>query len=332
MNGDVSRALLSVHDLVVEYHQPGSRQSLAAVRGVSLDIPEAGILALVGESGSGKTSLAHAILQLLPVAAGSVRFRGRDLGGMDRPALKQLRRCIQPVFQDPLASLSPRRTVLQTLLEPLDQFGIGSAQEREGMAGQALSTVDLGPELLERFPHELSGGQRQRVALARALVCEPELVIADEPVSSLDIPMQSRIIELVRELRDRLGIAFLFVSHDLSVVHRLADTVAVMYAGQLVETGPAARIFSEPAHPYTRALMRAVPVADPDRQAPQVLAGEPPSPLTPPAACVFHNRCAEAMAECARQEPADRAIAPGEENKTEETQWQHRVRCHLWNS
>ncbi len=332
MNGAPDQALLSVRDLEVEYRQPGSRRSLPAVRGVSLEVPEAGILALVGESGSGKTSLAHAVLQLLPVAAGTVRFRGRDLDGMDKASLRAVRRRIQPVFQDPLASLSPRRTVQQTLREPLDHFGIGDRGGRLQKAAAALEAVDLEPALLDRLPHELSGGQRQRVALARALVCEPDLVIADEPVSSLDVPMQSRIVDLVRDLRDRLGIAFLFVSHDLSVVRRLADTVAVMYAGQLVETGPASELFEAPAHPYTRALLRAVPVADPGRNPPQVLEGEAPSPLTPPAGCVFHNRCTEAMAECARREPADLPAIHDHEQGEEKDQWQHRVRCHLWNS
>ena len=225
---------------------------LAAVRDASLEIPAGGILALVGESGSGKTSLAHAILQLLPVASGQVLFRGHDAAHMDRAALHDLRRRVQPVFQDPQAALSPRRSIHQTLLEPLDHFAIGSREEREKSIREAMEAVDLEPDLLHRYPHELSGGQRQRVALARALAVGPDLVVADEPVSSLDVSMQVRIVNLIRDLRDRRGVAFLFVSHDLAVVRRLADAVAVMYAGRLVEIGPAAATSRIPVRGPTR--------------------------------------------------------------------------------
>lgn len=320
--------LLSVRDLRVEFAQAESGAgNLVAVRGVSLDIPPGGIFALVGESGSGKTSLAHAILQLSPIVSGQVLFRGRDLGKLDKSGLREVRRGIQAIFQDPLASLSPRRSIRQTLLEPLNHFGIGSGRERQKMVHAAIDTVDLEKQILDRYPHELSGGQRQRVGLARALVGGPELVIADEPVSSLDVSMQARIIELIRELRDRLGVAFLFVSHDLSVVRHLADTVAVMYAGQLVESGPSGQVFETPAHPYTRALLQAVPVADPERPPPRVLDGEPSQPLTPPSGCVFHTRCNRALPECPVSPPAEREIAGSEQNHTK-----HRVRCHLWNT
>lgn len=320
--------LLSVRKLTIEYQQAKSSSGkLAAVRDVSLDIPRGGILALVGESGSGKTSLAHAILQLLPIASGQVLFQGRDLGGLDKTGMRDLRRSIQAVFQDPLASLSPRRSIRQTLLEPLNHFGLGTGPERRARAAATIEAVGLEKELLDRYPHELSGGQRQRVGLARALVCGPDLVIADEPVSSLDVSMQARIVELILELRDRLGVAFLFVSHDLSVVRRLADRVAVMYAGQIVESGPARQIFESPAHPYTRALLRAVPLADPERDAPMVLEGEPSPPLTPPAGCVFHKRCAEALPDCPVHQPVERVITGTEQDHTE-----HQVRCHLWNS
>lgn len=328
MNEATDRMLLSVRDLTLEYTQPQSGSgTLVAVRGVSLDIPPGGIFALVGESGSGKTSLAHAILQLLPIVSGQVLFRGRDLGKLDKSGLRDVRRGIQAIFQDPLASLSPRRSIRQTLLEPLNHFRIGRSRERYEMIHAAIEAVELEKELLDRYPHELSGGQRQRVGLARALVGRPELVIADEPVSSLDVSMQARIIELIRELRDRLGVAFLFVSHDLSVVRHLADTVAVMYAGQLVESGSSAQIFETPAHPYTRALLQAVPVADPERPGPGVLEGEPSQPLTPPSGCVFHTRCNKALPECPVNLPAEREMAESEQNHTK-----HRVRCHLWNT
>ena len=328
MNEVTNRMLLSVRGLSVEYAQAESGAgNLVAVRGVSLDIPPGGIFALVGESGSGKTSLAHAILQLSPIVSGQVLFRGRDLGKLDKPGLRDVRRGIQAIFQDPLASLSPRRSIRQTLLEPLNHFGIGHGRERQGMIDTIIEAVDLEKDLLDRYPHELSGGQRQRVGLARALVCRPDLVIADEPVSSLDVSMQARIVELIRELRDRLGVAFLFVSHDLSVVRRLADTVAVMYAGQLVESGPAPQVFEAPAHPYTRALLQAVPLADPERPAPRVLEGEPSPPLTPPSGCVFHTRCNKVLPECPVNPPVEREIAGSEQGHSK-----HRVRCHLWNT
>jgi oligopeptide/dipeptide ABC transporter ATP-binding protein len=244
---------------------------------------------------------------------------------MNRSELRAVRRRIQPVFQDPLAALSPRRTIMQTLREPLDHFSIGSRSQRSRMALDALTSVGLDADLSRRHPHELSGGQRQRVALARALVAGPELIVADEPVSALDLPMQTRIIDLVRDLRTRLGVAFLFVTHDFSVVRQVADSVAVLYGGRLVESGPVEHVLENPAHPYTRALLRAIPLADPTRPAPATLAGEPPSLLTPPAGCVFHNRCTDAMPECRENEPRLRAIA--EKSTQQDT---HKVRCHLW--
>jgi oligopeptide transport system ATP-binding protein len=317
--------LLSVRNLVVRYAPSGSRrQSITAVRDVSLDIARGRIQALVGESGSGKTSLARAILRLLPIESGQVLFRGADMAALDRRQLRDARRHLQAVFQDPLASLSPRRNVLQALLEPLDHFRIGAAAERPERALAALETVGLSPTLRLRYPHELSGGQRQRVSLARALVTEPDLIIADEPVSSLDVPVQARIIDLIRELRDRLGLSFLFVSHDLSVVRRVADDVAVMYCGTLLETGPAARLFDQPAHPYTRCLLAAIPAPDPGLPPPEVIGGEPPSALTPPRGCVFHMRCPDRFEPCATEQPGETSASMPEQD--------HRVRCHLWNS
>ncbi len=321
-----SQNLLSVRDLVVRYQAGGrSRTPLTAVRGVSLDIAPAGIYGLVGESGSGKSSLAHAILQLLPPAGGQVLFKGQDLAAMKKSQLNAARRNIQVVFQDSLASLSPRRSILQTLVEPLNHFRIGSPACREEKATATLQTVGLDPVVMDRYPQELSGGQRQRVALARALVTEPELIIADEPVSSLDVSVQARIIELILELREKLGIAFLFVSHDLAVIRQLADTVGVMYFGKIVEYAAADQLFARPAHPYTRSLLDAVPVADPAHPPPVVLAGEPPSPLTPPAGCVFHRRCPDTIAPCSSIEPGETSIN-GQDLKTTN----HRVRCHLW--
>jgi oligopeptide/dipeptide ABC transporter ATP-binding protein len=326
--------LLSVRDLVVRYPAGWkSKTPLTAVREVSLDIAPAGIYGLVGESGSGKSSLAHAILQLVPPVAGQVLFHQQDLVTMKKSQLNAARKAIRIVFQDSLASLSPRRSVLQTLVEPLDHFRIGSSAGREETAAGALKTVGLKPSVLHRYPGELSGGQRQRVALARALVTEPELIVADEPVSSLDVSVQARIVELILDLREKLGIAFLFVSHDLAVIRQLADTVGVMYLGKIVESADAEELFARPAHPYTRSLLDAVPVADPAHAPPAILAGDPPSPLTPPAGCVFHKRCPDLFAPCSSTEPGEISISgqngppPGVRNlKTTD----HRVRCHLW--
>lgn len=327
--------LLSVRGLVVRYPAGArSRVPLTAVRGVDLDIPPAGIYGLVGESGSGKSSLAHAILQLQPVAAGKVLWRGQDLVPMKNNQLRSARKKIQLVFQDPLASLSPRRSILQTLVEPLNHFRIGQAGKREEKAVAALETVGLDPDLRHRFPGELSGGQRQRVALARAVITKPELIIADEPVSSLDVSVQAHIIELILELRKKLGIAFLFVSHDLAVVGQLADTVGVMYLGQIAEQGSAEDVFTRPAHPYTRSLLAAVPVANPDHPRPKVLEGDPPSPLTPPAGCVFHKRCPEPIKPCAVTVPAEINLSnrkPLAVDAQDSQTTDHRVRCHLWN-
>ena len=314
--------LLSVRNLVVRYGRARSgRQGVTAVRDVSMDVAPGQIHALVGESGSGKTSLARAILRLLPIESGQIWLHGQDLAALDGRELRQARRSIQAVFQDPLAALSPRRTVLQTLLEPLDHFRIGAAAERSERAIAALETVGLDAPLRNRFPHELSGGQRQRVSLARALVSEPDLIIADEPLSSLDLSARARIIDLMRELRERLGLAFLFVSHDLSVVRQLADDVAVMYLGQLVERAKAPRLFANPAHPYTRSLLASIPVPDPGHPRPTVVAGEPPSALTPPAGCVFHRRCPDRIDRCKTEAPDETYVSTAGPN--------HRVRCHL---
>lgn len=317
-------ALLSVRDLVVRYPEASRRQAVTAVRGVSLELAAGRVHALVGESGSGKTSLARAVLRLLPVASGQVLFNGLDLTRASGSALRLARRSIQAVFQDPQASLSPRRTILQTLREPLDHFRLGPRRGRNERAAAALETVGLDTALLHRFPHELSGGQRQRVALARALVAEPELIVADEPLSSLDVPVQSRIMDLVRELSERRGLAFLFVTHDLSVVRRLAHSVSVMYLGELVESAPAHSLFAQPAHPYTRALLASVPVPDPEWPAPVALGGEPPSVLTPPPGCVFHGRCPERIEPC--------ASVPPRECQPAGLAREHRVKCHLWNA
>ncbi|MDT8321805.1 MAG: ABC transporter ATP-binding protein [Xanthomonadales bacterium] len=336
-----SPTLLSIRKLVVQYARAGGRKApLIAVRGVSLDIGTGEIFGLVGESGSGKTSLALSILQLVPVFSGAVLYRDQDLATAEAQALRTARKSIQMIFQDPLAALSPRRTIQQSLLEPLAHFGIGKPAERLEQAIAALEHVGLDPALQGRYPHELSGGQRQRAALARALVSEPELIIADEPIASLDVSAQARIVDLMLDLRERLGVAFLFVSHDLAVVRQVADTVGVMYLGTQVESASADDLFEQPAHPYTRSLLSAVAVPDPGQPAPLVTAGEPGSVLTPPAGCVFHTRCPDRMPSCASIEPAETwpqglAVANSQTAQYahgEAATLQRKVKCHLWNT
>ena len=320
--------LLGIRDLVVQYAAAASGQrTLSAVNSVSFDLQAGGIFGLVGESGSGKTSLAHAITQLVRPASGHILFHGKDLFAMKRNELRNARRNIQLVFQDPLVSLSPRRNILQSLLEPLNHFRIGRAGMRQSLVAETLETVGLDQDIAPRYPHELSGGQAQRVALARALITGPELIIADEAVSSLDVSVQARILELILHLREQTGVAFLFISHDLAVIQQLADVVGVMYLGNMLEIAPAELIFRKPAHPYTQSLLDAVPVPDPECGKPRVLRGELPSPLTPPAGCVFHTRCPEAMDQCRNMEAAEKLIAEGEASHSD-----HLVRCHLWNS
>jgi len=321
-------ALLSIRDLVLRYSTAASgNQTLAAVNGVSFDIQAGGIFGLVGESGSGKSSLAHAIVQLVRPTAGEILFRGENLLEKRGKDLRDARRNIQLVFQDPMASLSPRRNILQSLIEPLDHFRIGARRQRHSMIAETLDTVGLDQDVARRYPHELSGGQRQRVALARALITQPQLIIADESVSSLDVSVQARILELILHLRETSGVAFLFISHDLAVIQQLADVVGVMYLGKLLELAPAGRLFREPAHPYTRTLLEAIPAPDPGHTKPLVLKGEPPSPLTPPAGCVFHTLCPEAMEQCGRVEPVESCLV-----KAQASHSGHLVKCHLWNS
>jgi len=325
---DAVTSLLSIRNLSVEYPHPGGRRpGIVAVDSVSFDIETGRIFGLVGESGSGKTSVAHAIARLLTPAAGAIRFLGENLLAQTGVRSRQTRKDIQMVFQDPFASLSPRRTILQSLLEPLNHFRIGVPVERRDRALAALQKVGLEPKLLNRFPHELSGGQRQRIALARALVSEPRLIIADEVVSSLDVSVQARIIELILKLRDETGTAFLFISHDLAVIRQLADVVGVMYLGQLLELAPAESIFSRPAHPYTRSLLRAVPSLNPAHDRPVALTGEPPSLLTPPPGCVFHTRCREAIERCSTDRPGETRL-----EKYGNTRYSHLARCHLCNT
>jgi oligopeptide/dipeptide ABC transporter ATP-binding protein len=284
-----------------------------AVDGVSLDIREGETLALVGESGSGKTTTGRCILRLLEPTAGSVRFDGVDLLALGPRDLRRMRRRIQVIFQDPYGSLNPRLRVGTTVREPLEIHRIGrNRKERDAMVADLLKRVGLEPSMMRRFPHEFSGGQRQRIGIARALALRPRLIVADEPVSALDVSVQAQVINLLMDLQDETGMAYLFIAHDLAVVERIADRVAVMYLGRLAEVAPREEIFKNPLHPYTKALLQAIPIPDPGRTRTRtVLHGDLPSPANPPPGCRFQTRCPEAIDVCRRVEPPLVRVAPG---------------------
>jgi peptide/nickel transport system ATP-binding protein len=294
-----------------------------AVDDVSFDIHEGEALGLVGESGCGKTTTSRCILRAMTPTAGEMLYRTRDgrdvdLAPLSRRDLRPLRAEIQMIFQDPFGSLNPRMTLFDNVGEPLLVNGMRNRAARMDKVAELLRLVGLRPEFMHRFPHAFSGGQRQRIGIARALSTNPRLVVADEPVSALDVSVQAQVLNLLLELQKRLGLTFLFVAHDLSVVRHISDRVAVMYVGQIVELAPTDSLFSRPRHPYTSALLKAVPVADPRVQTGDVLLkGEVPSPANPPSGCYFHPRCPFADERCRRETPPLRDIAPG-----------HVVRCH----
>jgi peptide/nickel transport system ATP-binding protein/oligopeptide transport system ATP-binding protein len=300
----VTPPLLSVRDLAKHY--AGSHgQRVRALDGVSFDVMAGETLGIVGESGCGKSTLGRALLRLVEPSGGSVSFAGEDVLGLDRRALTRRRRDMQIVFQDPFGSLNPRHTVGAILAEPLEVHAIGDRASRAARVAELLRLVGLDPDAAGRYPHEFSGGQRQRIAIARALALEPKLVVADEPVSALDVSIQSQILNLLADLRARLGLALLFISHDLGVIRHVSDRIGVMYLGKIVEIGPAAEIFARPAHPYTQALLSAIPKPVPGRRHDRViLEGELPDPANPPAGCAFHTRCRFAMPRCAAERPA----------------------------
>jgi len=288
--------------------------TVKAVDGVSLTLHRGEVLGLVGESGCGKSTLARTIMQLLPATAGTVTLAGRDLGRCTPAELLAARRDMQMVFQDPFASLNPRLTVYATLAEPLQVHGICPAAEIPARVARLMELVGLAPRFVRKYPHEFSGGQRQRIAIARALALEPKLLIADEPVSALDVSIQAQILNLLAGLVRRMDLALLFIAHDLSVVKHISDRVAVMYLGKIVELGRAEDVIERPRHPYTRALISAIPTIQADAGRPRiVLAGDPPSPMNPPSGCPFHPRCAHAQERCRTATPALRATGPGHE-------------------
>ncbi|MFB9839424.1 ABC transporter ATP-binding protein [Actinoallomurus acaciae] len=311
--------VLEVKDLVKHYPVRRSGRSVRAVDGVSLSVGPGEVLGLVGESGSGKSTIGRCVLRLTEPTAGSVSLGGRDVTHLSRRALRPLRRDVHMVFQDPYSSLNPRFTVGQIVAEPLRRHGVARGAEVEARVREMLERVGLRAGMRTRRPHELSGGQRQRVGLARALILEPKLVVADEPVSALDVSVQASVLNLIADLQRDMGFSCLFITHDLSVVEFLADRIAVMYLGRIVETGPTGKIFAEPQHPYTQALLSAAPEPDPVRQRERrrvVLGGEVPSPIDPPTGCRFHTRCPVAVDTCRTDEPrltgvreADRPVA-----------------------
>jgi oligopeptide/dipeptide ABC transporter ATP-binding protein len=288
------------------------RRRLMAVDDVSLELRAGETLALVGESGSGKSTLARCVVRLIEPSGGVVEVNGRPIGGLGAMALAGLYREVQMVFQDPNASLNPRMTVRQVLHEPLRLHLKLSPERREQRAAELVGLVGLAPAHLDRYPHELSGGQRQRVGIARALAVEPNILILDEPTSSLDVSVRGQVLDLLRRLQQELRLAYLFISHDLQVVRHVADRVAVMYLGMIVETGPTAAVFASPAHPYTHALLSAAPVAVWGARRERLrLAGEIGSPVDPPAACRLVGRCPLAQSGCSQARPALQAVAPG---------------------
>ena len=301
--------LLRVERLVLEY---GGSWKVHAVSDVSLDLKRGETLGLVGESGCGKSSLARAVLQLLRPTSGKVLFDGIELATESGERLRQLRRRLQLIFQDPIASLNPRRRVGDMIAEPLIIAGVKDPAERLRRVRAVLDAVGLDPDLvMRRRPHEFSGGQCQRISIARALVLEPDLVVCDEPVSALDVSIRAQILNLLEDMKARYGLTLIFIAHDLAVVKAVSDRVAVMYLGKLCEIGPAEAVFEHPAHPYTALLLQAIPRPDPDAKLPERLAaGEPPSPIAPPSGCRFRTRCPMAEARCAEEEPQMRAIRP----------------------
>jgi peptide/nickel transport system ATP-binding protein len=316
---DTDDVLLRIEDLVVEFHTSGGK--VHAVSGISLDVREGETLGLVGESGCGKSTTGRAIMQLPPPTAGRVLFEGTDLAALSGQELREVRTRLQFIFQDPISSLNPRRKVKDIVAEPLRIWKRGTEEERKARVSEVLDAVGLDPTVAsEKRPHQFSGGQCQRISIARSLVLDPKLVICDEPVSALDVSVQAQILILLEDMKERYGLTLIFIAHDLAVVKNISDRVAVMYLGKICEVGTPDDLYATPAHPYTAALLRSIPVPDPT--VPPVrtglLVGDLPSPIDPPSGCRFRTRCPNAQERCSIEEPQVRAIGDG-----------HFVACHF---
>ena len=307
---------MSVEDVMIvrgltKFFGPADRP-VRAVDDVSFSIGRGEALGLVGESGSGKSTIGRSVLKLVEPTAGAIVFDGVDLASLSARAMRPYRRHLQIIFQDPYASLNPRRRVGDTLGEALSTHGLHPGPARAGRIAELLRMVGLAPEHARRFPHEFSGGQRQRIGIARALAVEPRFIVADEPVSALDVSIQAQVINLLSDLRERLGLTMLFISHDLDVVEYLCDRIVVLYLGKVMEIAPAGEMVRTPLHPYTQALLAASPRADPGaRRERRLLQGDIPSPVDPPSGCVFRTRCPHAQPACAATVPPLREVAPG---------------------
>ncbi len=307
-----SQRLVDVRNLVKHFPVENSDDVVQAVDDVSFDIIGGETLGLVGESGCGKSTVGRCILRLHEPTAGEVLFEGKNIIGLPNSEMQALRREMQIIFQDPYASLNPRLSIRSIISEPLKIHGIGSRSEQDERVADLLKKVGLDPKYADRYPHEFSGGQRQRIGIARALALNPKLIICDEPVSALDVSVQAQVVNLLQDLQDEFGLTYLFISHGLAVVEHISDRVAVMYLGKIVEICEARELYEMPLHPYTKALLSAIPLPDPTQKRERiVLTGDVPTPINPPSGCRFRTRCPLAIDECASVSPELREIAPG---------------------
>jgi oligopeptide/dipeptide ABC transporter ATP-binding protein len=323
--GSMSNVLLEVKHLKKYFPIKGgvlSKQigEVKAVDDVSFSVQEGEVLGLVGESGCGKSTTGRSILRLIEPTAGEIYFQGQEITALNDEQMRKLRRDMQIVFQDPYASLNPRHQIEKILSEPLIVHGVGNPRERRERVIELLEVVGLSSYHASRYPHQFSGGQRQRIGIARALALNPKLIVADEPVSALDVSIQSQVLNLMQDLKEQFHLTYIFIAHDLSVVKHICDRVGVMYLGRLIELAPKDALYAQPQHPYTQALLSAVPVVDPDYKRERVvLKGDVPSPANPPAGCAFHTRCPDCMDICKVERPQFKEVKTG-----------HYVACHLY--